>query len=436
MTNFDSTERSQQSDNQKEKHIKLTTILFSITAVIYQVNIISGALNLKTKSAGEVMTRLEDVFMLHKQALLDFETVSLIQKRGYSRIPVYNDDRKDVVALFHAKDLAFVDPDDNMPLRTLLEFYKHPLVFTDENTKLDLVLEEFKEGKSHLAFVRQFYSTGKEDPYYEITGVVTLEDIIEEILQAEIVDETDILTDNRRKQRRKNPTQDFSEFVKIGEGQANNLISPQMALAAFQFLSSSVEPFHEKFLSSAVLRKLMGQMIYFTHRVEMDDDGHVDESKLLPLYKEGESVDHFIIILEGRVRVTVGREKLIFVSGPFSHFGVEALKDADTDFLDFTPDYSVDVIETTLYIRIPRKIYIFAYKASLMAQEKSSDTLAIECYHPGDKHDSTLGSSRSSDDSCYDCNLHERNAIELGTLNERRIQVDSQDDDQNCRQRF
>ncbi|KAI1289698.1 Metal transporter CNNM2 [Halotydeus destructor] len=181
-----------------------------------EVNMITGALYLKTKTASEVMTRLEDVFMLSLQSILDFDMISQIQKQGYSRIPVYDEDRKNIVALFHAKDLAFVDPDDKMPLQTLIGFYKHPLIYTNEATTLDLVLEEFKNGRSHLAFVRQFYDNGDEDPFYEVIGVVTLEDVIEEIIQAEIVDETDILSDNRRKRKRKDVVvQDFSEFQKI-----------------------------------------------------------------------------------------------------------------------------------------------------------------------------------------------------------------------------
>lgn len=112
-----------------------------------EVNIIAGALNLKNKTVGEVMTRLEDVFMLPLTATLDFNTVSEISKRGYSRIPVYEVDRKNIVALLHAKDLAFVDPDDNKPLKTHVEFYRHQLVHTYEDESLFNLLNDMRLGK-------------------------------------------------------------------------------------------------------------------------------------------------------------------------------------------------------------------------------------------------------------------------------------------------
>lgn len=111
-----------------------------------EMNIISGALGMRTKTVGEIMTRLEDVFMLPIDTILDFHVINEINKYGYSRIPVYDADRKNVIAIFHSKDLALIDPDDNTPLRTVIEFYKHPVALTYEETTLDVVLEEFKLG--------------------------------------------------------------------------------------------------------------------------------------------------------------------------------------------------------------------------------------------------------------------------------------------------
>lgn len=168
-----------------------------------EVAIISGAMKLKNVKAQDVMTRIEDVFMLPINCKLDRETIRKIIEKGYSRIPVYEfDDRKQICALILAKDLALLDPDDHTPIAEMLMHCKHPLIFIDDETTLDVALNEFKTGKSHMAVVRQIYDDGETDKYYEAIGVVTLEDVIEEVLQVEINDETDTLSDNRRKRRR------------------------------------------------------------------------------------------------------------------------------------------------------------------------------------------------------------------------------------------
>lgn len=159
-----------------------------------EMNIISGALRIKKIKVSDIMTKIEDVFMLPVTAKLDFETVNQINVSGYSRIPIYDGDRNNVVGILHAKDLAFVDTEDKIPVKTHIEFYKHPLYFVYEDVTLDLMLNEFKQGKSHMAFVRKISDDGINDPVYKLTGIVTLEDVIEEVIQAEIVDETDIIS--------------------------------------------------------------------------------------------------------------------------------------------------------------------------------------------------------------------------------------------------
>lgn len=111
-----------------------------------EVKIISGALALKKKTATDIMTKVEDVFMLPFTTILDFENINEIISQGFTRVPVFDGVRDNIVALFHIKDLALVDPDDNTPLKTLCEFYNHPLIFVFEDETLDTMLNEFKKG--------------------------------------------------------------------------------------------------------------------------------------------------------------------------------------------------------------------------------------------------------------------------------------------------
>jgi len=90
-----------------------------------------------------------------------------------------------------------------------------------------------------MAFVHRVNNDGDGDPFYETIGLVTLEDVIEELIQAEIMDETDVFTDNRTKIRRSRPQkQDFSFFIERRNDNQKIRISPQMTLATFQYLST------------------------------------------------------------------------------------------------------------------------------------------------------------------------------------------------------
>ncbi|XP_015908018.1 unextended protein isoform X2 [Parasteatoda tepidariorum] len=371
-----------------------------------EVNIISGALELKKKKVTDVMTQVDDVFMVPYEAILNFETMAEITRSGYSRIPVFEGNRNNIVALLNIKDLAFVDPDDNSPLRTLTAFYNHPINYVFEDCTLDVMLNEFKKGRSHMAFVRHVNSSGEGDPFYEILGVVTLEDVIEEILQSEIMDETDVLTDNRGKQRRKETQQrqDFSEFCKIGGGQqGTTIVSPQLALAAYQFLSTSIEPFRNNYLSETVLKRLLTQNIFFKSKQVKDGPNSNGI-----LYQAGKPADYFVLILEGRCRVTVCKENLVFETGPFSYFGIPAITvtvspDASSQqargqslssisvasavttenptLKTFNPDYTVVAITEILYMKIHWAVYLAAYRATLMERHHKLDPEQIEIFH-------------------------------------------------------
>lgn len=367
-----------------------------------EVNVISGVLELRKKTVEDVMTRIEDAFMLDIDAVLDFETITEIMKSGFSRIPVYENERNNIVTLLYIKDLAFVDPDDNTQLKTLCEFYQNSCHFVFEDVTLDVMFKQFKEGhKGHMAFVHRVNNEGEGDPFYETIGLVTLEDVIEELIQAEIMDETDVFTDNRRKVRRdRTKRQDFAVFSQ-GRGDPNSQrlrISPQLTLATFQYLSTSVEAFKSDSVSETILRRLLNQDI--VHHVKHKGKDRNDPSMFI--ITRGKPVDFFVLILEGRVEVTVGKENLMFDSGSFSYFGTQALvqnicidvpvdspqqimgslQSLNMDAMlrhTFIPDYTVKAVTEVVYIQIKRNLYLAAKRATLMERaQRLGDNSGLE----------------------------------------------------------
>ncbi|XP_064173977.1 metal transporter CNNM2a isoform X1 [Anguilla rostrata] len=288
-----------------------------------ELNIIQGALELRTKTVEAVMTPLRDCFMIAKDAILDFGTMSEIMESGYTRIPVFEGDRSNIVDLLFVKDLAFVDPDDCTSLKTITRFYSHPMHFVFNDTKLDATLEEFKKGKSHLAIVQRVNNEGEGDPFYEVLGIVTLEDIIEEIIKSEILDETDLYTDNKSKKKivHRERKQDFSAF-KPTDSEMKVKVSPQLLLAALRFLATEVEPFGPCHMSERILLRLL------KHPNVIQELKYDDKNKKVPehyLFHRNRPVDYFILLLQGKVEVEAGKEGMKYEAGPFSYYGMMAL---------------------------------------------------------------------------------------------------------------
>lgn len=74
-------------------------------------------------------------------------------------------------------------------------------------------------------------------------------------------------------------------------------------------------------VSETILRRLLNQDI--VHHIKCK--GKEKDDPAILIYEQGKAVDYFVLILEGRVEVCVGKERLRFESGPFTFFGVQAL---------------------------------------------------------------------------------------------------------------
>jgi metal transporter CNNM len=84
-------------------------------------------MELADKTVSDVMTKIDDVFMLPEETILNTKVVAEIVRSGYTRIPVYSGNRNNVVSLLFVKDLALLDPDDNF---TVMKFKLIMLYYT------------------------------------------------------------------------------------------------------------------------------------------------------------------------------------------------------------------------------------------------------------------------------------------------------------------
>lgn len=178
------------------------------------LDLLVGAMELREKTVLSAMTPLADVYMIEASERITEDLLSLISEKGHSRIPVYLGSRNNVVGVLHAKDLLLARPEENTKVITLVSFYQRKFHVVPSESKLISILRHFQTGHTHISLVQEvrfrmnalqgneseadLSATGsgaKEaegDPYYEVLGIITLEDVVEELLHAEIFDEHDL----------------------------------------------------------------------------------------------------------------------------------------------------------------------------------------------------------------------------------------------------
>jgi len=164
-----------------------------------EISILNGVLELNTKNVEQIMTPIQDAVTLSSDAILDTKTVDFILSSGYSRFPVHRPGQPfSYVGLLLIKKLLVYDPTkalpvSHFPLSILPE--AHPSINCFQ------ALDYFQTGRAHLLLISR--TPGIPGG---AMGVITLEDIIEEIISEEIVDETDRYEDNQSKKRAKRMT--------------------------------------------------------------------------------------------------------------------------------------------------------------------------------------------------------------------------------------
>ena len=223
-----------------------------------EMAIFGGAFEFGSKNVSQIMTHIDKVFMLDASLKLNFNVMLIIFQSGHSRIPVYENDRSNVIGVLFAKDLILLDPEDSVPLKSILYFFNRSLVLVYNDTPLFDMLTIFKQGAGHLAIVQKVVDDNDADPRLDTLGVATLEDLIEELIGEDIVDETDVYTDNvSRKPVRRVRSVD-TELLKMFDPLHNEeRLTEKEVLVVASYLAHNTHEFSELCVRYKILREYL-----------------------------------------------------------------------------------------------------------------------------------------------------------------------------------
>ena len=181
-----------------------------------EVQLIKGAIDLSNKTVETGMTPLENCFMLELSEKFDLTTMQKVLSRGHSRVPVYKDNPQNILGLLMVKNLIHLDPDDATPVSSL---ELRPIPHVLNTMPMYDLLHFMQSGRSHMVVVvcpekdnippadglsediEMSAQPSSSNGYGQVLGIITLEDILEEIIQSDIIDETDVYVDNVKRLR-------------------------------------------------------------------------------------------------------------------------------------------------------------------------------------------------------------------------------------------
>ncbi len=142
--------------------------------------LISSIFDFRETMASEIMTPSAEIVCAEENATVE-ELVEMINEGGYTRIPVYRETHDHVVGILHAKDLLKICA-GHESVEFAIKDYLNPPMFIQESKPITELLRDFQTKKNHMAMV--------VDEFGGVRGLITLEDVIEEIV-GEIDDEHD-----------------------------------------------------------------------------------------------------------------------------------------------------------------------------------------------------------------------------------------------------
>ena len=145
---------------------------------------VEGVMAVADQQVRDIMVPRSAIVVVERDTPLR-DIIPVVVESGHSRFPVIGDDRDEVVGILLAKDLLrYVGNEANFDMRRLLR----PAVLVPESKRLNILLRDFRASRNHMAIV--------VDEYGGVAGLVTIEDVIEQII-GDIDDEYDVEEDTQ-----------------------------------------------------------------------------------------------------------------------------------------------------------------------------------------------------------------------------------------------
>jgi len=266
--------------------------------------------------------------------------------------------------------LIFIDPEDETRVGDLLHIFGRGVHVVWPDDKLGDVLRELKQGRSHMALVRDVNNEDEEsDPFYEVTGIITLEDIIEEILGDEIVDETDAFLDGTHSV--KLDRVDAFKFARL-RLLDRKIVDEKLSLDETKAVTAHLWKNYSQVVSLLTENQLHRLIAETTVSVLPTAEQEVGQSVPSDLmYEKGTATDFCTLILAGKVTVLVGADQFRSDISSWALLAAGAL-----DVPDYVPDFTAFVSSGPCRcIKISRARYTAAVDAS--AFERTSHNASL-----------------------------------------------------------
>ena len=267
------------------------------------IQTMQGALVMDTKTVKEYMRPFDSVFMLPDTTILDYNTCLEIFRKGYSRIPIYHENRQDIRGILHVKELIMIDPNQCVSVDSIMQLFPSSLLRLSDKSTVSDSIKEMVNSHTEFAFVSQIIESNKCDPVVKLVGIVTLEDLIKAVMRLDLVDESPMLEDKAYQNR---CSEFFSDIVLYH-------LDPTTMDIITHFINQSLSK-QNLYLPPDVIHSLIQK-------------GSIEKVAVgsEPIYQINQTTDFAVVVLQGVFTVYIGEDRMVTEKPVFSVINISSL---------------------------------------------------------------------------------------------------------------